>query len=156
MKTLIVYDSFFGHTEQVAQAIGNSLNSQEDVETIRVTEVNPEKLIGLRLLIIGSPTRGFRPTEAISKFLKQLSDDSHKGMLVAVFDTRLSLSDIEFSAVRTIVRIGGYAANYMANKLRKNGGTLIVPPEGFLVTGEKGPLKEGELERAMNWAKQLL
>lgn len=68
----------------------------------------------------------------------------------------LSLSDIESAAVRTIVRVGGYAANYIAKKLRKNGVNLIKPPEGFLVTGEEGPLKEGELERAADWAKQLL
>jgi len=31
-----------------------------------------------------------------------------------------------------------------------------MPPEGFLVTGEKGPLKEGELERAADWAKLVI
>jgi flavodoxin len=152
---MIVYDSFFGNTEQIAHVIGNIYSSQDNVETIRVTKVKPGELIGLRLLIVGSPTRGFRPTEAITKFLKQISDNRLKGVMVAAFDTRLSLSDIESSAVRTIVRVGGYAANSIANKLRKNGGTLIVPPEGFLVTGEKGPLKVGELQRAEDWAKQL-
>jgi hypothetical protein len=31
----------------------------------------------------------------------------------------------------------------------------VVPPEGFLVSGEQGPLKAGELERAVSWAKQI-
>jgi len=154
LKTLLIYDSFFGNTEQIAYAIGNILSSQEG-ETIRVTKVTPRELLDLKLLVIGSPTRGFRPTEAITKFIKQLPENRLKGVTVATFDTRLSLSDIESSALRTIVRVGGYAANSIANKLRKKGGTLIVPPEGFLVTGEKGPLKEGELERAADWAKQL-
>ena len=33
----------------------------------------------------------------------------------------------------------------------------IVPAEGFNVTAEKAPkLKEGEMERAANWAKTLI
>jgi hypothetical protein len=38
----------------------------------------------------------------------------------------------------------------------KKGGELIAPPEGFFVQGTEGPLKEGELERASDWAKQIL
>ena len=37
MRTLIIYDSFFGNTEQIAQAIGNALGSPEDVEILRVS-----------------------------------------------------------------------------------------------------------------------
>ena len=70
--------------------------------------------------------------------------------------TSFSLSDIESSVLSTIVKIGGYAATSIANRLKKNGGNLRVPPEGFLVTGEEGPLKEGELERAADWAKTIL
>jgi len=33
---------------------------------------------------------------------------------------------------------------------------LVGTPEGFLVKGKKGPLKEGELERAAGWARSLL
>ena len=153
MKTLIVYDSVFDNTEQIAQAISNSLSSKEHVETLRVNNVKIEKITGLDLLIVGSPTRGFRPTKAITNFLKRISTNDLKGVQVAAFDTRFSLSDIESSVLRTIVKMGGYAAKSIANRLKKNGGNLTVPPEGFLVTGEEGPLKEGELERASDWAK---
>ena len=156
MKVLIVYYSFFGNTEQIALAIGSALDSQGDVETIRVNEVNIEKITGLDFLIVGSPTRGFRPTEAIIKFLKGISKNGLNGIRVAAFDTRFSLSHIESSALRTIVKIGGYAARSIAKKLRKRGGNLVMPPGGFLVTGEEGPLKEGELNRAADWAKDTL
>ena len=53
MKALIIYDSFFGNTEQIAQAIGNAFGSQKDVEILRVGNVKPEKLTGLELLIVG-------------------------------------------------------------------------------------------------------
>jgi len=49
MKVLIIYDSVFGNTEQVAQAIGNALGSQKDVEMLRVSIVKPEQLTGLKL-----------------------------------------------------------------------------------------------------------
>ena len=156
MKVLIVYDSVFGNTEQIAQAMGNSLGSKENVETLRVNDVKIEKITGLDLLIVGSPTRAFRPTKAITNFLKRIPTNSLNGVKVTAFDTRFSLSSIESSAIRFIVKTGGYAAKSIANRLKKKGGDLIMPPEGFLVTGEEGPLKKGELERAADWVKLVI
>ena len=155
MKVLVMYDSVFGNTEQVAQAIGQALGSQEDVGTLRVTSVTPEQLTGLNLLIVGSPTRGFRPTEAITAFLKAIPVNGLTGVKVAAFDTRVSLSDIDSAIGRFFVRTGGYAAKLIADRLKKSGGDLIMPPEGFFVQKSEGPLKEGELERAAAWAKQI-
>jgi len=132
MKVLVIYDSFFGNTEQIAQAIGNALGSQEHVGTFRVSSVKQEQLTGLELLIVGSPTRGFRPSEAIAGFLKRTSANALKGVKVAAFDTRFSVSDIESSALRFIVKTGGYAAKRIAEKLKESGGDLIVPLKGSL------------------------
>ena len=44
MKTLVVYDSQFGNTAQVAQALGEALGSPEEVQALRVGEVQPEHL----------------------------------------------------------------------------------------------------------------
>ncbi|MGD0574020.1 MAG: flavodoxin domain-containing protein [Anaerolineales bacterium] len=155
MRVLVVYDSVFGNTELVAQAVGKALGSPVDVAVVRVNDVKLEQLAGLQLLIVGSPTRGFRPTEAIADFLKRIPADGIRGVPVAAFDTRLSTSDIESSALRLLVKTGGYAAKPIADRLKKKGGEVIIPPEGFLVSGEKGPLKEGELERAALWAKRI-
>jgi flavodoxin I len=54
-----------------------------------------------------------------------------------------------------IVDKGGYAASTIAKALKKKGGQLAAPGEGFYVTGEQGPLKDGELERAADWAGRL-
>jgi flavodoxin I len=156
MKALVVHDSVFGNTEQVAQAIGNALEPREDVEILRVGNVTPERLTGVKLLIVGSPTRGFRPTEGITNFLKGIPSDGLEGVRVAAFDTRLSASDIGSSALRFIVKIGGYAAKRIADRLKKSGGELVMPPEGFFVEGTEGPLKEGELERAAEWASRIM
>jgi len=79
-----------------------------------------------------------------------------EGVKVAAFDTRLSPSDIESPALRFIVKTGGYAAKRIANRLKRSGGDLITPPEGFFVVGTEGPLKEGELERAADWARRIM
>jgi flavodoxin len=157
MKALVVYDSVFGNTEQIAQAIGNALGSHEDVEILRVSNAKPEQLTGLKLLIVGSPTQKFRPTAAINNLLKRVPKNGLKGVKIAAFDTRLTMSDIEKSPILSFfVRLFGYAAQPISDRLKKKGAELIIPPEGFLVEGTQGPLKEGELERAANWAKQII
>ena len=154
MKALIVYDSVFGNTGKVAQAIGEAVAMSLDgqVQTLPVGKVSMEQFRGLKLLIIGSPTRSLRPTPAITNLLKSLAKNQLFGITVAAFDTRLCLDTIDSSALRFIVDKGGYAASTIAKTMQKKGGKLAAPPEGFLVTGEKGPLKDGELARAVNWA----
>lgn len=158
LKALIIYDSFFGNTEQIAQAIGHALGSSDEIQTLRVGVVNPEKLTGVDLLIVGSPTRGFRPSPAISDFLKGIPKNGLTGSRVASFDTRFTEQEIKASAkiLPFLVNIFGYAAKPIADGLIKKGGELIAPPEGFYVKGTEGPLLEGELIRAEEWAKGII
>jgi flavodoxin len=158
MEALVVYDSFFGNTERIAQSIGNALGRPEDVGILRVGDVKPEQLAGLKLLIVGSPTRAFRPSPAIKNFLKSIPRDGLKGVKVAAFDTRVTDEEIDSAVfiLRIMVNIFGYAARPISDRLVKKGGQLIASPEGFFVQGMNGPLKEGEVERASNWAKQIL
>ena len=156
MNTLIIYDSVFGNTEQIAQAIGQAIGAPESVKTLRVSKVTPEQLPGVGLLIVGSPTRGFRPTEAMTKFLDSLPAGSLQGVKVAAFDTRIAVAEVNNLILTVFVRIFGYAAKPIGDKLARKGGALALPPEGFYVKGSEGPLKDGELERAAAWAKQVL
>ena len=157
MKAMVVYDSVFGNTEKIAQAIGHALGSPEDVETVQVGNVKPEQLAGLTLLIVGSPTRKFSPTAAITSFLKSIPKNGLKGVKVATFDTRFTVSAIEKVRILAFfVKIFGYAAEPSADRLEKKGAELAVPPEGFYVSDTEGPLLEGELERAADWATQIV
>lgn len=150
MKALIVYDSVFGNTEQIARAIGQVLGA----EVVRVSDVRPEQLSGLDLLVVGSPTRAFRPTPAIARFLKGIPANGLQGIRVAAFDTRVSVSDVGSRILTVMVRWFGYAAEPIARRLQKKRGELIAPPAGFVVEGTEGPLRAGELERAADWARQ--
>lgn len=147
MRTLVVYDSVYGNTEQIALAIGNALGLQKDIQVLRASYMTPEKLTGVELLIIGAPTQGGRPTQDMQDFLDKIIEIDLKDLKAAVFDTRFSTK---------MVSIFGYAAVRIAENIVKKGAKLIVSPEGFFVQGKKGPLKEGELERAASWAKAIL
>jgi flavodoxin len=156
MKAIVVYDSFFGNTEKIARAIGNSLGKKNEVGMFPVGQADPGKLSGLDLLVVGSPTRGFRQTAAINALFKRIPANGLKGVKVAAFDTRISTNDIKSAIMRFMVNLFGYAARPISVRLKKKGGELIIPPEGFLVDDTEGPLKEGELVRAAKWAKQIL
>ncbi len=157
MSVLIVYDSFFGNTAEVAQAMGAALAAAgEPVATWRADEVTPAPLQNLGLLIVGSPTRAFKPTKAIHRFLKQIPDQGLKGTQVAAFDTRVSLADVNSRLLNFMVKLFGYAAEPIARKLQKKGGRLVLQPEGFIVKGTEGPLKAGERERAAKWIQRAI
>lgn len=152
MKALIVYDSAFGNTEKVAQAMGAALGC----EVRRVTEVTPEQLAGLDVLIVGSPTQKFQPLKPIKDFLKEIPAGELNGLRVAAFDTRIALDDVDSAILNFFVKLFGYAAEPIGKRLTKKGGELAMPPEGFYVAGTEGPLKDGELERAAEWARQVV
>lgn len=144
MKSLIVYDSTYGNTEKIARAIGAALTG--DVKVQKAGEVNAAELASYDLLVIGSPTYGGRPMPTVADFLGKIPDDAVKGKNVAAFDTRIPTK---------FAKLFGYAADRIAKSLKDKGANLMVPAEGFFVNGKSGPLKDGEEQRAANWAKGL-
>jgi flavodoxin len=155
MKILIVYDSIFGHTAQIARAIALALKEANTVRLFTVQEARGVDLLDTDLLILGSPTRGFRPTPNMAEFAEGL-DTVGTGKWAAVFDTRLDLDTIEPAPLRWVVEAGGYAASRLAAQLTRHGFAIRGEVTGFLVSGTEGPLKKGELERAADWAASLI
>ena len=152
MKSLIIYDSVFGNTEKIANAIGEALESQ----ALSVNKVTPGDIQGVSLLIVGSPTRGFRPTKAIKEFIRHLPATELHNVQVAAFDTRIRITDVNSAFLTFMVNIFGYAAQPIANGLKGKGGKLVSHPEGFFVEDREGPLFIGELDRAQDWARSLI
>lgn len=153
MKTLVIYDSVFGNTEEIARAIGVALGAE--VRVINVKNAHTEDLKSLDLLVIGSPTRAFSATPEILNFLQSIPSDALSGIKAAAFDTRIDVKDIPF-LFRGIVDRGGYAAPLIKNFLEQKGAAVLGSPQAFFVKDREGPLKAGESERAVEWARKLL
>lgn len=152
-EKLVIYDSVFGNTAKVAEAIGEALG---DIPVKNVTEVTQEDLADLKILIVGSPTRAFRPTPATMTFLKGLGKNGLSGVSAAAFDTRIPLDQAESGFLRMMINLFGYADAKIAKALTKAGASLALENAGFGVSGTEGPLIEGELERAQDWARQII
>jgi flavodoxin I len=153
MKALVVYDSLYGNTEKVAQAIGRTLGP--DTRVAAIGDVSVSDVAGFELVLVGSPTQGGRQTPAMKAWLERIPAHGLDGKSVSAFDTRLAASEKGF-ALRMLMRVIGYAAPRIAGALEAAGGRRVAPPEGFIVGGKEGPLGEAELERAEAWAKGLM
>ena len=157
MRATVVCESAFGNTRKIAEAIAEAL----DAELLSVEDSLPD-LDALDLLVVGAPTHvhglpsersrkaavdqggtGVDPTRGIRDWLTELPPAN--GQLVAAFDTRF-----EKPAWLT-----GSAAKGIVKRLRRQGFEVAAAPESFYVLGGEGPLKDGELERAREWAAGL-
>ena len=145
MNALVVYESQFGNTEQVALAIAGALRAFGQAQAVRVDPAHPIELQGVDMLVVGGPTQSWGATSGIRAFLATIPPKQLRSLSVACFDTRL----------RQPRWLTGSAAGGMAKNLQKMGVSPLVPAESFLVSGKEGPLISGELDRAAAWARTL-
>jgi len=162
MHALVVYESMFGNTQAVAEAIADGLESQATVE-LREVGTSPSVGADIDLLVVGGPTHAFGLTRAstrasakeqaaeplvskgngVREWLDALPPVDHP-VRMAAFDTRV-----------TPARVPGSAARGIAKRLRAKGFKAAQPPATFWVRGTPGPLAEGELDRARTWGAAL-
>ena len=152
MKALVIYDSVYGNTKRIAEAVAKEIPGSV---LVNVKDANYSLLSGIGLLVMGSPTHGGNESPALQKFIAGIPKDSLRGMKVACFDTWISQEGQGF-LTRAAVGIFGHAAPRTLARLQHAGGSRTGQPEGFFVKGKQGPLAEGELERAREWARKLV
>lgn len=154
MKILVIFESEFGNTQKVAEAIGAALDK---AEVRHVDAVNPADLMAFDYIVVGGPTQKQNFTEGMGKFLESIPKNGLKDVKFAAFDTRISIDDVQSRAERFAARLflHRYAAKPIASNLKEKGGVEILEPEGFYVMDTEGPLKDGELERATAWAQKI-
>lgn len=147
---LVIYDSEFGNTAKVAQAVASGLGAQAKC----ITDVSLDSLTGIKLVVVGSPTQGGTMTHAMQAYLKEVPARSLEGVVVAAFDTRFVAQE-QKAWLRLLMGLIGYAAPKILSVLESKGGKPVAESVGFIVTDKKGPLKDGELERARAWGNDL-
>jgi flavodoxin len=144
MKTQVIYDSLYGNTKIIAQAIHDAISG--DVTMTHVSKANVSELGDYDLLVVGGPTQKAQPSPPLIDLLEAIPTGTLKGIKVAAFDTRMTMK---------WMLMFGTAAPKIAKSLKKKGGLHVGKAEGFFVTEGEGPLLEGEVERAANWAADI-
>ena len=146
MNTLVIYNSQYGNTKQIAQVIAETLRTFGEAHAVRVDPDCSFNFQGVDLLILGCPTQAFSPTLAMQSFLGTVSSQLPSGLAIACFDPRFRGGLWKSSA-----------APRMVKQLRVLGIGTLAAPESFFVKAMKkeGPLLDGEVERAVAWARLL-
>jgi flavodoxin len=163
MRALVVYESMFGNTEQVAHAVAEGLAAHGQVEVLEVSEAPERPDESLDLVVLGGPTHAFslsRPSTredahrqgatrggvatGLREWLAGLEAGAHHPQ-VATFDTRVSkVRMIPGSAARKAAKLAGHLG-YVTSQA----------PESFFVIDVDGPLGDGELGRARDWGERI-
>lgn len=168
MDVLIVYESSYGNTHRIADAIGEGIGPNHTVTVAPVASVTHELVERADLVVVGGPTHVHgmsRPAtrkqaadaahqpgsplvldpDAEGQGLREWFDDLPPGdAFVAAFDTR-----IDASALFT-----GRASKGISKQLLRHGFREIAEPMSFLVTKET-QLAPGQQEAARDWGALL-
>jgi hypothetical protein len=173
----VVYESLFGNTQRIAEAIAEGLRAADPdvrVAVVRVADATADMIRDVRLLIVGAPTHMLGMSRESSRrkaaTVREKSAQGQQGSTArepdaaptgvrewlaalpkpprgrsaAAFDTRLAFP------------LAGGAARFVGRGLRRLGYRLLVTPQGFIVDGTEGPLRDGECDRAKAWGADLL
>ncbi|HXY91962.1 MAG TPA: flavodoxin domain-containing protein [Acidimicrobiia bacterium] len=170
MKAVVIYESMYGNTHLIAEAIGAGLrgDAAAEVAVVPVGDAGDALLAACDLVVVGGPTHAHglprestrtAAAEATQKPDSDLTlDDDAEGpglrewftavgalpKMAAAFDTR-----IDAPAVLT-----GRASKGIAKRLRERGCDVVVPPESFLVT-RQSHLVEREVAHAEEWGARI-
>ena len=168
MRAVVVYESMYGNTRAIAEAIGEGLRPTYDVAVVRVGRVLPGTLADVDLLVVGGPTHvwsmsrtktregaaasaqksgsglSLEPDATDAGLREWFGSLGRRSGRAAAFDTR-----IDSPAMLT-----GRASKAIARRLRRRGYELAARPESFLVT-KRNTLVDGEVGRAQAWAAGL-
>ncbi len=161
MKALVIYESMYGNTRAVAEAIANGIGAAGEVEITEVSAAPQQAPADVDLVVVGGPTHAHgmsRPQsrEAAATVGPLVSrgigvrewiqgTEFASGVRVAAFDTRMGKARW----------ITGSAAISMKKLLRSRKFAGEVATESFLVDHTLGPLRDGELRRARDWGARL-
>jgi flavodoxin len=149
MLTVVIYDTKFGNTAKVAEAIARGVGTRSGVTVLDTVEA--AELLAERpdLVIVGGPTQRRGPSPALRGFVDALPP-SLRGVPAVSFDTRY----------RGATWLMGSAADAVAKRLEATGARLVARPQSFFITRGGPPehqgLEAGELDRAEAWGRAVV
>jgi len=152
MKGIVIYDTSYGNTRKIAETIAETLkDSGIEVDTFYVKKVKKLSAKDYSFLVLGSPTRYGTMSFTVKRFLGRVKSKEWASKPFAAFDTE-NPENIEQSRIQNKE---WSAAEKIAVKLRDKQMNQLLPVLKAVVLGQKGPLQEGEIERAKEYAREL-
>ena len=168
MTALVVYESMFGSTKTVAEAIAEGLRASGPVRVVEVSILasapgSTRLADDITLLVVGAPTHAFSLSRASTRqdAAKQAPGGvitSGKGMREWLEALSLPTGGLPIAAFDTKVakpNLPGSAAKSAEKRLKGAGGRPVVPARSFKVQGKADGLLEGEVEAALEWGRAL-
>ena len=168
MRAVVVYESMFGSTHAIADAVGKGLEPMLEVVVVPLAGAGGERLGDADLLVVGGPTHLHGMSRPRSR--KWAAGIAHKPGNDLVLDrdaqgpgvrdwlaslghghTKVVAFDTRFSG---LAGLRGRASKAITRKLRRHGFEVVAKPESFLVDLENH-LEPGEEARAREWGKRL-
>lgn len=135
-KAIVIYDSRFGNTEEIARALARGMEKQGvKVECVKVDEVNVDTLVEYDLLAIGGPTHNLGMSKPMKEFLEELKTVNISGKKGFCFDTRVQSRLNRFDL--------NSAAKRIEKKMKKMKVKMIKSRKSAIVEEREGPLEKG-------------
>lgn len=160
MKAVVVYESLWGNTAAIAQAIADGIGPGAEALTTDVAR--PEAIADADLIVAGAPVLGFSlatdamrdsvaGSEAGAPTPPDLAHPSLRSWLEA-----LPPGDGRAAAFETRIWWSPRGATGdIEHRLADAGYRPVAKAQKFVVKDKYGPLREGELERARRWGEEL-
>jgi len=143
-KAVIVYESLYGNTKKIAEAISEGINKVEGVECLikKTGEIHTDDLCDYDAIIFGCPNHDQGPALNLVKFIDRAAIVHLKAKIGAAFDTYTGGNkEVAVKKLETIL-------------LEKLPGVALTGMFSAKVTGRKGPLANGEETRAQEFGKE--
>jgi len=175
MNVVVLYESMFGNTHQVAEAVAEGVRRaapDAQVTCVSVAEANPDTVRAADLVVVGGPTHmrgmtsgmtrkmGLAAEEKKDEAERHETEPGAEGPGVRDWFDDLPKAGKGSRAAafdtRADMRLAGGAAHGIARRLRRHGYQLVGEPEGFIIEDTEGPLRAGEPERAKAWGADLV
>ena len=163
MRALVVYESMFGNTRTIAEAIGKGLSTELSVDLSEVGSA-PRSTDGYDVIVLGGPTHAFTMstrqtrTDTLPKATERLvsTEAGIRDWIGGVAPHRDRTPFVTFDTrYDRPLWVTGSAARRAASRLRRRGFERMAPSMSFFVTDAEGPLVAGEQARAFEWGERL-
>jgi flavodoxin len=156
MKGLVVFDSVYGNTKRVAEAIAEQIKTDGHSADLLNLGENEAKDVEADFIFVGSPTRMGRMTKKAKGFVEGLDKEYWKNRPIVSFDTVGPLSGDDEKRKKWLELITKSAATRMQELARERG--LSAHPEvlHIAVTGFKGPLAPDALDMARRFTHRFI